>query len=123
MLAAARSLLTRHPVISRSHHSADIFRRHVATIAPVSCTSAAFTPDAPTLVSGYTRSPPWFRCGGRSLSLLPQGIRIPVPSAGRRNGNGPTNLLRQIVPHHDVDSDLFLLAQNRLTPGQREQHS
>src|SRR3954451_21189990 len=87
-------------------------RAAVATIAPVSLTSTAFTPDVPMSIPRYTPS-----------SLSPDAVRdlrVALSATDRFEFHLP---LRQIVPHHDVDPDLLLFAQDRLATGEREQHA
>src|SRR4051795_5630228 len=79
----------------------------VATIAPVSFTSTAFTPDVPTSIPKNTNFLPLIPCDGRS------SVASPARDVA----------LRQIVPHHDIYSNLLLFTQDRLTPRQREQHT
>src|SRR6266487_3017219 len=79
----------------------------VATIAPTSFTSTAFTPDVPTSIPRNTNSPP---LNSRAVGDL-------------RRLSARDDALRQIVPHHDIDPNLFLFAQDRLAPRQREQHT
>src|SRR3954454_8318723 len=78
-----------------------------ATIAPASFTSTAFTPDVPTSIPRNTNSPP----------LVPLRWAICVAFAALDTA------LRQIVPHHDIDPDLFLFAQDRLASRQCQQHA
>src|SRR3954447_1265792 len=87
-------------------------RAAVATTAPASLTSTAFTPDVPMSIPRYTPS-----------SLSPVAVRelkAALSATGRFELHLP---LRQIVPHHDVDPDLLLFAQDRLATGEREQHA
>src|SRR5664279_4570695 len=98
----------------------------VATIAPTSFTSTAFTPDVPTSIPRYTPIPPCgCPCCGQSALPSLHGIPCFLLLAGRcrRARAAAADALRQIVPHHDVDPDLVLFAEHRLGPHQRKQRA
>src|SRR5262249_40537223 len=84
-------------------------RDAVATIAPASLTRTAFTADVPTSIPKYTHLPPSRLRWRRTASS-------PFPSRISRSS-------RQIVPHHDVDPDLLLFAQDWLAAGKCEQYA
>src|SRR6059058_3519625 len=98
-------------------------REAVATIAPASFASTAFTPDVPMSIPRYTNIPPFRLPRGRANCVaFPAKCRLFELGLPLRTALW-WRVLRQIVPHHDVDPDILLFTQDRLTSGEREQHA